>query len=482
MRRPIACGLAAASLLLAAAAPASADSIAYVKDGNVWLASPDGARQQQVTRTGGYAYVSQADDGTMIALAPKERLHRLSRTGQVLADFTTMVSDGAPTSGPINRFHGPFEPQISPDGKKVAFEWFNDSYGNGSGCQPSSVPPCYVYTQSQGVAITHADRLTGPEEFGLMTGWIYPHWVSNDLLLRSSSGKVLNDDAVFTGVGPGQGDDVGFDPWMFDQIGSDVVDVEITRDLKAVVGIAGSSDELLRVYRPTTHPFGAPNWNHSPFAQGNVPVVEPCFQGSGPVGGKFETPSFSPDGRRLAYGVGDGIWVMDIPDFSAGCSIPDSPGKLVIPGGRHADWGPADIPPPGAYDPVIVVEPPVPPGRGGDDGGGGRPDPDGGDKPVTLRVAKTTLSKALAKGLTLTVRTGRSGRATAKVRRGRTVLGQGAVAVGASGEARLRVRLSGKGAGALRRLGKVALRVEVAFTPAGGARAPATTATVTLRR
>ena len=41
------------------------DGLAYVKDGDVWLATPDGARQQQVTHTGTYSYVSQADDGTL---------------------------------------------------------------------------------------------------------------------------------------------------------------------------------------------------------------------------------------------------------------------------------------------------------------------------------------------------------------------------------------------------------------------------------
>src|ERR671917_448505 len=97
----------AAFLTLVIAAPASADSIAFIKGGDVWLATPDGARQQQVTRTGTYSYVSQADDGTMIALAPGERLHKLSRTGAVLADFLTPISDGAPQSGPINKFHGP---------------------------------------------------------------------------------------------------------------------------------------------------------------------------------------------------------------------------------------------------------------------------------------------------------------------------------------------------------------------------------------
>jgi hypothetical protein len=106
--------LAAGALVLCAAAPASADSIAYIKDGNVHLATPDGARQQQVTTTGGYHYVSQADDGTMVALTGRERLHKLSRTGDVLADIATYVSDGAPTPGPVNQFAGPFNPRSRP--------------------------------------------------------------------------------------------------------------------------------------------------------------------------------------------------------------------------------------------------------------------------------------------------------------------------------------------------------------------------------
>ena len=87
--------LLGAALAAALAAPAAADSIAYVKDGDVWLSTGDGARQFQVTTTGGYADVSQADDGTMIALHGV-RLHRLDRLGNVLADFDTPVSDTRP--------------------------------------------------------------------------------------------------------------------------------------------------------------------------------------------------------------------------------------------------------------------------------------------------------------------------------------------------------------------------------------------------
>src|SRR5690349_18624383 len=110
----VAAALAGLSLFISAPA-AMADSIAYIQGGNVFLSTPDGARKVQVTTSGIYSYVSQADDGTMIALAPGERLHKLSRDGKVLADFLTPISDGAPVASPVNQFHGPFNPQISPD-------------------------------------------------------------------------------------------------------------------------------------------------------------------------------------------------------------------------------------------------------------------------------------------------------------------------------------------------------------------------------
>ena len=408
------------ALLLLGAAPALADSIAYVKDGDVWLAAPDGSRTQQVTHTGGYSYVSQADTGEMIALAPGERLRKLSRTGKVLAEFPTIVSDGAPQAGPVNRFHGPFNPEISPDGTKVAFEWFNDSYSEGTGCSDATVPPCYVYHQSQGVAISSADRYTGPEAYGLLTGWIYPHWTSNDMLLRSYSGATMNDDAVFTRVGPGLADKQ-LDPWFYDdKQGYGVDDVELSRDLKTVVGIAGDSSERLRTYRTTMTPFGAPDWDHTPFTNKvNVPVAERCSE---LTGAQFESTSLAPDARGLAYGTKEGVWVTPLSGCQAG-----GRGKLLIPGGRFPDWGPAGLPAAGAAK--------------------GRP---------TLRVAR-----AARRGIVVKVRAGGPGtvKATAVVR-GRKV-GSGRASIGASGSGRVRVKVK------LRRAAKVT--VKVAFRPAGGA-------------
>ncbi|MBE2317524.1 hypothetical protein DVA67_016190 [Solirubrobacter sp. CPCC 204708] len=378
--------LLTAALTLAVATPALADSIAYVQGGNVFLATPDGSRTVQITSTGTYASVSQADDGTMIALAPGERLHKLSRDGKVLADFLTPISDGAPNAGPVNRFHGPLNPQLSPDGTKVAYEWFNDSYENVPGCSATSVPSCHVYTQRQGVAISNADGYTGVEAYPLLTGWIYPSWLTNDTLVRSFSGQIFNDDAVLTTLSG------TVDPWFFDdQQGFGVDAVELSRDLSTVIGIAGGEDEKLRVYRTTMSPFGAPDWDHTPFTNKvNQRVAERCYELGG---GKFESTSLAPSGKAFAYGTAQGVFVTSIPDNCAS----GGPGTLLAPGAKSPDWGPADVP---ATSPITATPPTQ-------TSGGGAP---------TKSERKPTLKLARRKGgLRATLITGAPGKATFKL-------------------------------------------------------------------
>ena len=77
-----------------AAAPASADSIVYAKQGNLYLTSADGSKGYQLTFDGGYSSPSQAEDGTIGALRHKQ-LVRMNRSGQLLnAPIEAMGSDG----------------------------------------------------------------------------------------------------------------------------------------------------------------------------------------------------------------------------------------------------------------------------------------------------------------------------------------------------------------------------------------------------
>ena len=75
-RGMVAAGCAAAALALSPAL-ASADSIVYVKDGNIWLASGSGGNQYQVTTDGTaqhpYRSPSQADDGTIAIASSSSR-------------------------------------------------------------------------------------------------------------------------------------------------------------------------------------------------------------------------------------------------------------------------------------------------------------------------------------------------------------------------------------------------------------------------
>src|SRR3954452_20691562 len=89
-----ACAVAA----LAGAAPASADSIVYVKDGNVWLTSPDGAKGYQVTSDGGYDSPSPSDSVLIVALHNGQRV-RLDRSGRQIGNAIDGIGSPGPQGG-----------------------------------------------------------------------------------------------------------------------------------------------------------------------------------------------------------------------------------------------------------------------------------------------------------------------------------------------------------------------------------------------
>jgi hypothetical protein len=445
------------ALTLAAAAPPAAAAISDLKDGNIWLTTPDGARQFQVTTSGLYSYASQADDGTFIALTG-ERLQRLSRDGQVLADFDTPVSDG-PKKGPFeNYFMGPYEPEISPDGRLVSYSyaWHHERFD--ADCK------CVRWGTDSGTAITYPDRQTAWDAFGgPLTGWQYGSWMSNDTLLRSYAGRAFAEEAVVDRIGAGN------DPlrWLDSTFDMDEVyqlrDGEITRqgDKAAFVSydVAHHGESYrtgfnrIRVYRMSGPPPARPH---------------ACFYLDGPdQADLMSSPSFSPDGRRLAFQFGGAIAVSDIPDLSGGCRLPAPFTNLIA--GAQPDWGPADVPL--ARAPVPQPGPPVP-----------------GPGPTAPPTIKVTLPKhvnlrsARRSGIKVRVDASGAGRITATAKRKRAKLGAGAATLAAPGRATVRIRFSPKAARLLHPRRTARLTISVRLTPAGGGAPVTRAARLTLKR
>jgi hypothetical protein len=458
MRRTLRALAACAALAVAGlAAPAAyADSIAYIKGGDVWLSTPDGARQYQVTSTGAYADVSQADDGTMIALSGV-RLHKLDRAGNVLADFDTPVSDTRPAGA--RTFFGPFDPAISPDGSKVAYTYYYMTQTQDPNCFP---PKCLIAINKAGTAYSHSDRQTAWDEIGMHSGWRNPAWADDDTVVLSDPTVLPNRDVVLDTISDGP-------PGWAHNWFSDLVEGnphlgagDITRDKRKMAFLTGENDSTLSVYHAPVFPTV---FQHGEPPAGSDPHV--CYRYSDPVGGQFATPSFAPDGRRLAWSDGEGIKVADVPDFAGGCTLDGATlGKTLIAGASQPDWGPAA----------------VPPGRSTPAAGGGQQPGAGsaGGGTVTVKARAAKLRKALKKGLAVKVSVPGRGKVAATATRAGKKVAAGKRSV-TGGSATVKLKFTKRARRSLARAQRVKLTLKVTFTPAQGA-AQVKTVRLTLKR
>jgi hypothetical protein len=275
--------LAGALACIAVAAPnALADSIVYEKDGNIWVAFPDGSGQRQVTTSAGYGTPSQADDGTIIA-AKDDVLHRLSRSGRLLNtagddDYGTKIFTG-----------------LTPDGALASYGFF----ANG----PILTGPY--------IGVSHSDRPTEKEEIdGPLEGYLNPSWLNNNTLLLYPQSLIV-DVQLWTVSGDVQ-------DWFTDPA-VDLGGGEVNRQMTAFAATADAGSSI-RLYRLDAPP--------------PAPPVFRCVVSGGL--GVISHPTWSPDGTRLAFHQDHGIYVIPV---NLNACVGQS--ELVIPRGKAPDWGPA---------------------------------------------------------------------------------------------------------------------------------------------
>jgi hypothetical protein len=302
---------------------------------------------------------------------------------------------------------------------------------------PTCYPPtCFVGINEGGTGYSWADRQTGWDDpaLGKHTGWRNPVWIDEDTTMLSDPTHMPNFDVILDTLSDGDSGNL-VHGWFSDLSDGNphTSGGDISRDRTKLAFATGENDSTLTVFSVPQFPTA--------FRDGEAPVATrptACYRYSGP-NGTYSTPTFSPDGGRLAWAEDDGIKIVAVPSFAAGCTMdgatPTAP--LVIPGGSQPDWGPAD----------------VPSGGGGGGGGGGA---------LKAKAVRTKLGKALRKGFAVKVTVPSAGRVKA------TATDRGLKVASASkrvkaGTATVKLRFTRGARHALDNARSVKLRVKVSF-------------------
>jgi hypothetical protein len=303
-----------------AAATAADGSIVYVHGFNVWLSRPDGSGQRAVTVDGTeaspYEHPTMSDAG-VIAVMKGDLIVRMGQDGVVYNRINPedlFVPDYATVHiTPI------LDPEISPDGTKIAYSQLRlESYNNGGWFETESL-----------TSYTDAAQWSGPDKYGIMLGY-QPGWVTDSRVALNKNGDV-------------HWGDLGHDAqaWFFsdDIFGQfvELVEPEVSRDGKRVLfGIKDAGFGMkTAVGDPRTGTPAKPTAN--PECYITPDQGEPAA----------EDATFGPDSDSAVYSEGGDLWVVR---GLASCSAATAIAKIAT-GGTEPDWSPAPLSAPPAGGP-----------------------------------------------------------------------------------------------------------------------------------
>jgi WD40 repeat protein len=309
----------------------SAGSILYRKGGALWVAAPTGKGKHRIPKSKGLENPSQDNRGRIVA-QKGIKLYRLSRRGKRL---NKPITTAFRTNPVVPAFKGPFFPEVSPDGKKIAYTYsFTESHYD-YGCD------CVTTQPSLNTAYTWANRFVDDpdEKFGHMRFYYRASWIDNRSVVATTpnlydySGNVLDTIAV----DPLGGGADSYNRWFTECTDCSSVltlkkypldEGELTRKRDKAVFVAGDLNATKAGSQLFVYPLQAP-----------PTAIPPHFcRVTGPSG-SFTSPTWSPNGRSLAWADRRGIWVAKLRSLTGDTC--DLSRKLVVKGGKTPDWGPA---------------------------------------------------------------------------------------------------------------------------------------------
>lgn len=312
--------LAVAALPVAAA---EADSIVYLKGGQVWIANPDNSGARPFTlHKYGWASPSEADDGTVVVAGGLERVNADGTDSDGSSELYRFAPDGNQIGNPIPTYgsysspscpyYPPSSVRVSPDGARIAYGILDCGAGGEA---------VTLWTPATATGLSFPGQSRGQVDF------TEPVWINNTHFAISHSGPPVfgahwGEHAVADADNVGAG-------WTESAMEDYTAHAVISRagTLAAVFfeDGAGWTDGKPRNVRlwVYTNPAMPAAFNADFNPRCKVTLNAAKFV-------RDISPTLSPDGTKLMWGDADGVEVASV---TGACSA-IAP-HLLVPGGSE---------------------------------------------------------------------------------------------------------------------------------------------------
>ncbi|WP_028066468.1 PD40 domain-containing protein [Solirubrobacter soli] len=302
-------GLVVLVVLLVAAPAARADTIVFRRGSDVWRMSPDGSGQTKLTPSERrYEWPSAADDGTLVASDETGRLWRMTLDGVALGGpiptAATFATDDAPAETPTHV-------RISPDATKIAYDQVIDG------------DPTTLWTPATATGLDFPGQEDGQAFL------VDPSWIGSGALLLSRDVASQDPGATFSRYALGPDDSE--EPWFSDGAATWATgfDAAASRDGSRIAVLEDdAADNDGTPTRVVLRLFAGP---------------EPTFRCELGLTATDDvesiSPTFSPDGTRLAWAEPDGIHVATLGALTDCAAIREQ--VVTLPGAWEPYWTPA---------------------------------------------------------------------------------------------------------------------------------------------